>query len=311
MDDSLAPDAAALLALLREGPQLSLRDMSVRDARAAVRQMGEAFDSAPDASVGASEGLCPAGHRQIRVRCYTPADIQGDGPVILFAHGGGWVTGDLDSYDSFCRFLAARSGLRVANVDYRRAPEAIYPAALEDMLAAARWISAGFSPLGVVAGLIPAGDSAGGGLAAAIAMRGAADGLDLRGVLLFYPVLDLTQRAPSYRAFAEGYLLSASDMEYFIDSYVPDIDQRTESGCSPLLGAAYAEMPPVALLTCSHDVLRDEGHAFASACHAAGIVIKHIEATGHVHGIATLRKIVPSGVSYLDETISALRMIRN
>lgn len=307
--DSLAPDAEAFLALLAQGTQSSFRGMSVEDARAAVSQMNALFDAAPLADVGSVDGMCRADGHGIPVRCYTPAGAAGDGPIIVFAHGGGWVTGDLDGYDSFCRFLAVRSGWRVASVDYRRAPEAVFPAALDDMRSAASWIASGQSPLGPVGGIVLAGDSAGGGLVAALAAHSGAEEFDLRALLLLYPALDLSRRSPSYAAFAEGHLLTADDMDYFIASYVPDPERRLDPACSPLLGAAAASLPPVVVLTCSHDVLRDEGRAYVEACRAVGVSVRHLEAEGHVHGIATLRKVIPSGVSHLERAIGELREI--
>nr|WP_246623871.1 alpha/beta hydrolase fold domain-containing protein [Sphingomonas colocasiae] len=271
--------------------------------------MGASFDDAPLAGVDAADGLCAADGHAVPLRFYTPAGAVAEGPVVLFAHGGGWVTGDLDSHDSFCRFLATHAGLRVASVDYRRSPEAVFPAALNDMRTAARWVASGLSPLGRADGLVLAGDSAGGGLAAALGARGKADGLDLRALLLLYPVLDLSRRAPSYAAFAEGHLLTADDMAYFIASYAPDPGRRSDPDCSPLLGVAAASLPPVVVLTCSHDVLRDEGRAYVEACRAAGVVVRHVEAAGHVHGIATLRKVIPSGIPHLERAIGELREI--
>lgn len=302
MQDSLAPDVAALLGLLASGPQLSFAGMAVGDAREAVRQMGAAFDAPADPSVAVEEAALTHDGRAIRLRCYTPPHAEADRPAILFIHGGGWVVGGLDEYDSFCRYLSRIAGLRVASLDYRLAPETPFPGAWEDARVAAAWLIAGNSPFGAVDGLILAGDSAGGGIAAALAGRAGDLALDVRATLLFYPVLDVSQQAQSYADFAEGFLLTAGDMAYFADNYVPDAGQRLDPRCSPLHAIA-ANLPPVALLTCSHDVLRDEGRAYAAACRTAGVPVRHVEAPGHIHGLVTLRKAIPSGEEHIEKII--------
>lgn len=302
----LAPDVAAFLDLLAQGPAPAFREVPVADARAAVLQMGPMFDAPADPSVDAAEAVVAAQGRAIRVRCYTPPQACADAPVILYLHGGGWMLGDVDSYDSFCRYLARRSGLRVASVDYRRAPETVFPGALDDAAAAADWLLSGTSSFGPVDGIVLAGDSAGGNLAAALAARRDLPAKALRALLLFYPVLDVSRESASYAAFASGFLLRAEDMAYFIESYVPDAAARRDSGCSPLLAVTADAVPAVAIMTCSHDVLRDEGRAYAEACRAAGIPVHHIEAPGHVHGLATLRQAMPSGGAYIDATIDNL-----
>lgn len=304
MAASLAPDVADLLEQLAKGPQLSFRDMPVDVARAAVVQMGEMLDLPPDPGVEILDALVPADGRALPIRFYTPPALK-VGPTILYLHGGGWVVGSIQSYDSFCRFLAQRSGLRVASLDYRLAPETPFPGAFDDAAAAAHWLTLGNGPFGVESGLVLAGDSAGGNLAAALARASAGQGW-LRALLLFYPVLDLAGRTPSYAEFATGHLLDAADMGYFIDSYVPDEARRQDPRCSPLRSLDARLLPPVSLLTCSHDVLRDEGRAFADACTAAGTALRHVEAEGHIHGLVTLRGGIASGEGPINEAIDAL-----
>ena len=296
--------------MLAAGPQLSFRDLPVADARAAVVQMGAVFDAPADMSVAAVDAELGAGGSAMRVRCYTPPSGAG-GPVILYIHGGGWVVGGIDEYDSFCRYLAQRSGLRVASIAYRLAPETRFPGAYEDALAAANWLLGGDSPFGAVEGLVLAGDSAGGGIAAALGAEAGELAPRLRALLLFYPVLDVSRRTASYAEFAQGHLLQADDMAWFIDCYVPDVAARTDPRCSPLLGRNIAQLPPVALLTCSHDVLRDEGRAYAAALRSAGVAVSHIEAPGHIHGLVTLRQAITSGRPMIDQIIDKIKETLN
>jgi acetyl esterase len=305
---SAAPEVRAFLDSIAGQPPF--RSLSIADARAAVRQMAAALDSPPDPSVESEDIVLDVvdlgGTRQLRARIYVPAGASAPGPTIVYFHGGGWVTGDLDAYDSLCRSIAARTTLRLVGVDYRLAPEAKFPAAYEDALAAARLVLSAASPSFVgTRGVIVAGDSAGGGLAAAVAheLRGDSGVL---AQLLLYPVVDVAGRGRSYSECAEGYLLEAADMECFIDAYVPDRAQRRDWRCSPLLAESFEGLPPLALLTCGLDPLRDEGRSYAASCAKAGVDVHFVEAPGHTHGIAMLRLAIPSSQRILDRVCAGL-----
>jgi acetyl esterase len=237
--------------------------------------------------------------RQLRARVYCPEESAASATTIVYFHGGGWTTGDLESYDSLCRSIAASTQLRLVNVDYRLAPESIFPAAYEDALAATRAVLSGTS------GVIVAGDSAGGGLAAAVAYE-LRNESRVRAQLLLYPVLDVAGRGRSYSECAEGYLLEAADMESFIDAYVPDRAQRRDRRCSPLLVESFVGLPPLAMLTCGLDPLRDEGRSYAANCAKAGVNVHFVEAPGHIHGIAMLRRAIPSSPEILDRLYAGL-----
>jgi len=252
------------------------------------------------------------GARPIPARLYSPskatpaiADAGTPTPVIIYAHGGGWVLGDLDFCDSLCRHLATRSGYRVVSLDYRLAPEHPFPAAFMDVQAGARWVCTSPRALGQpVSGIALAGDSAGGGLVAAVALNQPADApIPLLAVLMFYPVTDISRVTLSYEQFAEGFLLEAADMHYFAESYVPTRSARSDPRVSPLLAANVASFPPATLLTCGLDVLRDEGRAFAARLAQAGVDITYIEARGQIHGIATMRGAMPSAQIVIDHAI--------
>lgn len=247
-----------------------------------------------------------AGTRQLRARVFVPPGITAPAPTIVYFHGGGWTTGDLDTHDSLCRTIAARTTLRLVSVDYRRAPEAIFPAAYEDALAATRLVLSAANPLLVgTRGVIVAGDSAGGGLAAAVAQELRGDS-GVRAQLLLYPVVDVAGRGGSYSECAEGYLLEAADMESFIDAYVPDRARRRDWRCSPLLAESFEGLPPLALLACGLDPLRDEGRSYAARCAKAGVDVHFVEAPGHTHGIAMLRLAIPSSQGILDRVCAGL-----
>jgi len=287
--------------------QPPFRSLPIAEARAAVRQMAALVDLPPDPSVRSEDiSLNIDGTRQLRARVFVPEAMSAAGPSIVYFHGGGWVTGDLDTHDSLCRSIAARTRLRLVSVDYRLAPEARFPAAYEDALAATRLVLSSAHPaFAGTRGVVLAGDSAGGGLAAAVALelRGAPS---VRAQLLLYPVLDVAGRSQSYSESAEGYLLEAADMESFIDAYVPDRAQRSDWRCSPLLAESFDGLAPLALLTCGFDPLRDEGRSYAASCAKAGVNVHFVEAPGHIHGIAMLRLAIPSSQEIMDRACAGL-----
>jgi len=229
----------------------------------------------------------------VPLRLYDTREEREPGPLLLFIHGGGWVLGDLDTHEPFCIELAIELGLPVVAVDYRLAPEHPFPAAFDDVVAAARWVASGPAELGRKAtGLFLAGDSAGGNLAAATAtsLRDDPAAVPVVGQWLIYPASDPKVRYPSYDQFCEGHLLTKEGMDWFEDSYAgPEDDWRY----SPLLAGA-AGLPPTFVTTASLDPIRDQGRAYAARCAEAGIETIYMEAEGTVHGFLNLRKAIPS-----------------
>lgn len=296
---TLQPDTAALLQALagQAGPKLS--EMPVLEARAAVRALTQHCDL-PCATACVTRDLPTSEELPVPVRLYAPrADTTG--PVIAFVHGGGFVLGDLETYDAFARYLSVRTGARVVAADYRLAPEFTFPAAFDDVERMISWIRSSPPELGAgIEAVGLAGDSAGAALCACCAglPQSAIDAL-----LLLYPITDLAARSASYRSFGTGYLLEAADMEFFIRSYTPDARDRVSPRASPLLIEDLSRFPPTTLLTCAVDVLRDEGRAFASRLVTAGIETYYREARGQIHGIATLRGAIPSARAVLDDVI--------
>jgi acetyl esterase len=186
---------------------------------------------------------------------------------------------------------------------YRLAPEHPFPAAIEDVQDAVSWAASSPAVLGQpVTAIALAGDSAGATLSAAAALSYDATA-PLLALLMLYPVTDISRTAASYDLFAEGYVLEAADMRFFVNSYAPGVDTRTDPRASPLLAANLAALPPTTLLTCGLDVLRDEGRAFAARLALSGVDVTYSEARGHVHGIATMRRAVPSACIPIDRAI--------
>jgi acetyl esterase len=244
----------------------------------------------------------------LALRVYRP---EADAPtgVLVYFHGGGWVIGDLDSHDETCRRLCRGAGVTVVSVHYRRAPETTFPGAAEDCFAATAWVADHAAELGVDEKRIAVGgDSAGGNLAAAVALmardRG---GPALRFQLLIYPVTAADFETTSYRENGEGYLLSRRAMQWFWDQYVPDLDQRGVPYAAPLAAPSLAGLPPALVQTAEYDPLRDEGEAFAAALRRDGVPVTATRYDGLIHGFFGMQEAVAAARPALAEAVAALR----
>jgi acetyl esterase len=244
---------------------------------------------------------------EIIVRTFTPG-VVAPRPALVYFHGGGWVTGDVDTHEGIGRTLANAAGCVVASVDYRRPPEHPYPAAAEDAYAATCWVSQHARELGVdAARLAVAGDSAGGNLAAVVALM-ARDrhGPRLALQILVYPVTDCDFERPSYREYAEGYLLTRESMRWYWEQYAPDPAVRVEPYAAPLRAPSLAGLPPALVLTAEYDPLRDEGEAYASRLAAAGVPVTLTRYPGMVHTFFRLGHVVDAGRAAVAEVAGAL-----
>ncbi|MBK5224731.1 MAG: alpha/beta hydrolase [Acidimicrobiia bacterium] len=266
----------------------------------------------PGPEVETSERTIPGPAGDIGVRVYTPS---GDGPfgALVFLHGGGWTIGDLDTHDHPCRTLCAEAGIVVVSVDYRLAPEHPFPAALDDSWDVVQWMGTHADELNADRNrLAVGGDSAGGNLAAVVALRARDEGgPTLRFQLLVYPAVDLRldapDRYPSQRENAEGYVLTLDTMEWFGANYLPDSSVRTDWRVSPLLADDHSGLPAALVITCELDPLRDEGAVYAEALSAAGVSATHTLYEGTVHTMFQLAPILDAGARALTESAAALR----
>ena len=306
------PDVANLLAMLAAAPGPKMEEGAPEAARAMMRLMGSMTER-PRGDLAHVRDFTipsPAGHA-IPARAYSAVAAPGPGPVVVYFHGGGWVIGDLETHDALCAEIARVLGLTVVSVDYRLAPEHPFPAATEDCLAATRWLAETPRAIGHdLTGLIPAGDSAGGNLAAAVTQ-------ELHGQLpvpivaqwLIYPGVDMTAAAGSMAEFAEGYLLTAKGMQWFSEHYMGPNADLTHRWASPLLVASLAGQPPAMVFTCGLDPLRDQGRAYAAKLIAAGVDVSYLEAAGQIHGAFTLRAAIPSTQGDLHACLAALKLL--
>jgi acetyl esterase len=215
-------------------------------------------------------------------------------PVMVYFHGGGWTIGDLDSHDTLCRELANGSGCAVVAVDYRMGPEHRFPAAVDDAIAATRWVRANAASLQLDAGrLAVGGDSAGGNLAAvvAIAARDAGD-LPIAFQLLIYPATDARRGQASHETNGQGYLLTRDTIAYFHDNYIDDPKHDLDWRASPLLHTDLSRLPPAFILTAGYDPLRDEGLEYAQALTDAGSRSALLCFERQIHGFITMGKVL-------------------
>jgi len=237
----------------------------------------------------------PGAHGDIALRLYRPLlAARSPLPALVFFHGGGWVIGDLDTHDTLCRELANGAGCAVVAVDYRMGPEHRFPAAVDDSLAATRWVQREAAALGLdAARLAVGGDSAGGNLAAvvAIAARDAGD-LAITFQLLIYPATDMRCGAASHTSNGAGYLLTRETIAYFHDHYIDDPVHDVDWRASPLLHPDLSRLPPSLVLTAGYDPLRDEGMHYAQRLSVAGNRATHINFERQIHGFITMGKVI-------------------
>lgn len=292
----LHPQAQALLRLIAERglpPTHTLTPAQARDYYLQRRALTQ--PPAPEvAAVRNLEARGPDG--PIPLRSYRPLGSAPSDrlPVLVYYHGGGWVIGDLETHDVLCRELANHAGCAVVSVDYRLAPEHRFPAAVDDAIAATRWVRQEAAALKVDPDRIAVGgDSAGGNLAAVVALaaRDAGD-LPLAFQLLIYPVTDQRRDWPSHTANAQGYLLTRDSIDYYHDHYLRDASHDLDWRASPLLHADHAGLPPAFVLTAGFDPLRDEGVAYAQKLTEAGSPATLVSFERQIHGFALMGRVL-------------------
>ena len=263
------PDVQIVLDVLAELGLPPIETMTVDEARAFSLAMAAERPPGPD--VGEIvDGTLPGAAGELEYRLYRPA-TPGPHPVVVYYHGGGWVLGAHDSDDPLCRDLCVRSDALIVSVNYRHAPEARFPAAVDDGFAALQWVAANAEALGGLPGqLAVCGWSAGANIAT-VACQLARDtgGPAILGQVLLTPVTDCDMTRPSYKENAEGYILTAGLMEWFWNYYADPADRESPKA-SPLRAADLSNLPPALIITCEFDPLRDEGIAYAEALGAAG-----------------------------------------
>lgn len=228
--------------------------------------------------------------------------------VIVYYHGGGWVIGSIDQFDTLGRQLADRTGCAVVLVDYRKAPEHPYPAAVDDAWHALQWVEENLEEIaGVRVPLIVAGDSAGGNLAAVLAHRARdRSGPPIAYQVLVYPVTNSDLDNRSYLDPANQLLLNRETMVWFWNHYLPDVETRTEPDASPLHAPDRAGLPSALIVLAEHDVLRNEGEAYADGLRRAGVAVEQQTFSGQMHGFFSMVNILPGSTRAIDYIVEHL-----
>lgn len=309
---TLEPEIQLLLSLVERYGRPPYEHLSLEEGRKQMRQGAMVGAGRPPrlASVQALNVHGATG--SLAARHYAPASTSGPPPLIVFFHGGGFVLGDLDSHDVPCRFLAKHAGSQVLSVDYRRAPEHPFPAAVDDACAALRWATEHAERLGAdPARVAVAGDSAGANLASVAAWQagqiggsGAAPMLQL----LIYPVTDFATRTRSHELFEQGFLLIREDMDWFAAQYVAEAD-REDPRLSILRAPSPEASPPTLVVTAGFDPLRDEGEAYAERLRNAGVPVVLRRFPGLIHGFLNLVGISLSSLEAMVEIGGAARAL--
>jgi acetyl esterase len=293
----LHPQARALLDLIAERGLPPMHTLSPVEARLFYRERRTFTQPEPPPVAEIAELTAQGPHGAIPLRLYRPtrkSDDPAPTPVLVYFHGGGWTIGDRDTHDVLCRELTNGSRCAVVSVDYRMGPEHRFPAAVEDSLAATRWVRTHAASLGLdAARLAVGGDSAGGNLAAVVALlaRDAGD-LPIAYQLLIYPATDMRCRHPSHAANGTGYLLETPTIVYYRGNYVPDEAAWGDWRASPLLRDDLSRLPPALVLTAGFDPLRDEGLEYANALVAAGTPATYVCFERQIHGFITMGKLL-------------------
>jgi acetyl esterase len=304
----IRPDMKAFLDALAAMGGRKINEMTLEEARHSYVVLHGMADRPARELAVVRDLTCPGPPEDIALRLYDAREAREPGPVVTFFHGGGFVIGDLDTHNALCSEIAALIDLPVVAVHYRRAPEAPFPAAIEDCEAATRWIASSPPELDRAAtSIVTIGDSAGGNAAIVVGQLLAASPAAVPVVLQvpIFPLASAVEQSASYRDFADGFVLTQVAMEFFDQGYRAD---RSDPRGFPILGD-HACAPPTVLVTASLDPIRDSGRDYGEALVRAGRDVMFIEMQGVTHSFVNLRQAVPSTQRDLERIVAAMRFM--
>lgn len=293
----LDPDAAAVLQFIRDAGRPPFDDnLSVAEARDMYVKARFVANPEPPPIASVTMLTIPGPGGPLPARLYTPSKLRktdGMSPCLVFFHGGGWVIGDLDTHDVVCRTLADHGEMLVISVDYRLAPEHKFPAAADDAIAATGWIAENAVRFNIdKSRLMVGGDSAGGNLAAVVALNAREHGPNIAAQLLIYPATDMAGTHPSHREPETSCLLTHASIPWFQGHYLNGRADIDDWRASPARIDDLKGLPPAYVLTAGADPLRDEGDEYARRLSEAGVTVTHVTYPGQFHGFITMGKLL-------------------
>jgi acetyl esterase len=309
--DAVHPQVAALLERAAKSPLPPYSEVPPAVARRLYRDTRGPLAPDPPAVASVQLMLVPQAGGPVPVRGYRPAGAGKEEllPALVYYHGGGWVIGDLDTHDVVCRTLANGARCAVFSVEYRKAPESPFPAAVDDCFSALSFVLDNSASLKVNARQIAVGgDSAGGNLAAVMSLMARDAGFAALSLqLLIYPATDQQMGFPSLDRNGEGYLLTKKVMHYFRRHYLPNPKDWLDWRASPLLAKSLAGLPPAYVLTAGFDPLVDEGKAYADRLAREGVKTEYRNYADMVHGFITMGRVLDTANAALADCARALR----
>jgi acetyl esterase len=306
---ALDKQAQHVVDIIAQAGRPGYQTMTAPEARRAYKETrGPLQAAAPEIASSVDRSIAGPGG-PLLLRLYRPLASRADQalPALVYFHGGGWTIGDLDTHDVICRLLANRAGCAVISVDYRLAPEHKFPAAVEDCWAATRWVREQGAAIGIdLRRIAIGGDSAGGNLAAVVALMARDADLPLAFQLLIYPATDFANNKPSHNLFAEGYMLTRTSIAWFTGNYLAGPADIADWRASPLRAASLAGVAPALVITAGFDPLRDEGKAYADRLVEAGVPVRYVCHDGMIHGFFGMTGKIDVARRAIDETGAAL-----
>lgn len=306
----LDPQVKALLERIAQAGRPSLHTLTPAEARQVFRETRLPLQPAPPEVASVQDRNIPGPHGSIEIRVYRPLGTRPTDvlPALVYFHGGGFTIGDLGTHDVLCRSLANQAQCAVVSVDYRMGPEHKFPKAVDDCVAATRWVAAQARQLLIDADRIAVGgDSAGGNLATVTALTiRDSGGPNLIFQLLIYPTTTLQHDTSSTTELAQGYVLTLEVMHYYRACYLSNPEERTDWRASPLLARDLSGLPPALIITAGYDPIRDEGKAYAEKLQAAGVKVRYVCYEGMIHGFISMGKVLDAANRALADCAAAL-----
>lgn len=309
---SLDSQSAAVVNMFAELGMDQVYKVSLSAFRDSYRQNLGDLSLERSALACVEDQVIPGPVQAIPVRIYRPqGGSSGPKPLLVFFHGGGFVIGDLDTHDGVCCQLTGLADCITVAVDYRLAPEHLFPAAADDAQAALNWVAANASALGAdPARIVVGGDSAGGNLAAVVALRARAlGGPAIALQVLAYPVTEQLDEMRSRMQYADGYILTRDIMTWFTEQYLPDPAGRSHPDASPLRATDLSGLPPALVITAGFDPLVEEGESYARRLEAAGVPVQLTRYEGTIHGFIGMYPLIDKGREALAEWAAAIRRL--